>query len=128
MLFRSEGILIDLLLHPSDTLCTRFVASEKNVSSVKKWIAHSAGFAKGKLFLNECAIKTLRGAKVISLLPIGVEQIEGDFEKDDIVRIVSPDGKQLGVGRISCDADEARQLMGKHGQKPFIHYDYLYLI
>lgn len=125
---KKEGILIDLLLHPSDTLCTRFVASEKNVSSVKKWIAHSAGFAKGKLFLNECAIKTLRGAKVISLLPIGVEQIEGDFEKDDIVRIVSPDGKQLGVGRISCDADEARQLMGKHGQKPFIHYDYLYLI
>jgi glutamate 5-kinase len=36
-------------------------------------------------------------------------------------------GVRIGVGRISCDATEARSVAGKHGQRPLIHYDYLYL-
>ena len=63
----------------------------------------------------------------MSLLPIGVTAIEGDFEKDDIVRICAPDGSPIGVGRISCDSEKARTLIGKQGAKPFVHYDYLYL-
>ena len=63
----------------------------------------------------------------MSLLPIGVTSIEGDFEKDDIVRICAPDGSPIGVGRISCDSEKARTLIGKQGAKPFVHYDYLYL-
>ena len=36
-------------------------------------------------------------------------------------------GARIGVGRVSCDAVEARSVAGKHGQRPLIHYDYLYL-
>jgi len=36
-------------------------------------------------------------------------------------------GVRIGVGRVSCDAVEARSVAGKHGQRPLIHYDYLYL-
>ena len=48
-------------------------------------------------------------------------------ERDDIVRILSPKGAPLGVGRISCDSATARRNLGRKGLKPLIHCDYLYL-
>ena len=124
---KKDNILVNLLQHPEETICTRFIPATDGVSSVKKWIAHSDGFAKGELHLNECAVKVLKGEKAVSLLPVGVVRIEGEFEKDDIVKIIDSKGKQIGVGRIGFDSEEARALLGKHGQKPMVHYDYLYL-
>lgn len=124
---KRDNILVDLVQRPSETLCTRFIPSSQSVSSVKKWIAHSEGFAKGKLFLNEQAVAVLSGDKATSLLPIGIVNIEGEFEKDDIVSIIAPDGTQIGVGKANCDSSQARQSMGKHGHKPVVHYDYLYM-
>lgn len=124
---KKDNILIDLLLYPDTTVCTRFIPAKEDVSSVKKWIAHSEGFAKGKLYLNEQAVKVLKGPKAVSLLPVGVTQIDGEFEKDDIVKIIDSKGRQIGVGRIAYDSEEAKTMIGKHGQRPLVHYDYLYL-
>ena len=124
---KKDNILIDLMQHPDTTVCTRFVPAKEDVSSVKKWIAHSDGFAKGRLLLNEQAVKVLKGRKAVSLLPVGVTSIEGEFEKDDIVRIIDHKGKQVGVGRVAFDSTEAVTMIGKHGQKALVHYDYLYL-
>lgn len=124
---KRDNILTDLMQRPGTTVCTRFVPSDEGVSSVKKWIAHSEGFAKGELRLNGKAADAVRGDRPVSILPIGVTEVRGEFEKDDIVRITGEDGAQIGVGRISVDSDEARRMQGKHGQKPLVHYDYLYL-
>lgn len=124
---KKDNILIDILRHPEQTVCTRFIPADSDVSSVKKWIAHSEGFAKGELHLNEQAVTALRGKKAVSVLPVGVTRIEGDFEKDDLVKIMDARGKQVGVGRITVDSTEAREMLGMHGQRPLIHYDYLYL-
>ena len=124
---KKDNILVDLLQHPDTTVCTRFVPSQGEVSSVKKWIAHSGGFAKGELHLNAKAVEVLRGDKAVSVLPVGVIRIEGEFEKDDIVKIMNHEAMPIGVGRVAFDSAEARQMMGKHGQKPLVHYDYLYL-
>lgn len=121
---KRENILVDLLERPEETVCTRFVPRAEEVSSVKKWIAHSGGFAKGELHLNEEASDILRSKKAVSLLPVGVTRIEGEFEKDDIVRILDAQGQRLGVGRVACSSDEARSLLGCHGQRPLVHYDY----
>ena len=48
--------------------------------------SHSEGFVKGELHLNEPAVKVLKGNKAVSLLPVGIVAIEGEFEKDDIVK------------------------------------------
>lgn len=122
-----ENILPDLLDKRKDTVCTQFLPSEHELSSIKKWIAHSDGYAKGELFINDNACEKLFSDKAVSLLPIGVIKIEGDFEKDDIVRINNAQGGFLGVGKISCDSTKARALAGKKGGRPFVHYDYLYL-
>ena len=122
---KRDNILVDLLQRPQNTLCTRFIPSKEPVSSVKKWIAHSEGFAKGEIHINECATEVLNSEKAVSILPIGITHIEGEFEKDDIVRIMDFQGNQIGVGKVNCDSKQ--EAIGKHGKKPVVHYDYLYI-
>lgn len=124
---KKDDILPALLKKELTVPCTRFLPSDKPVSSVKKWIAHSEGFAKGEIHLNEGATQAVVGEKAVSILPVGVTEIIGDFEADDIVRIIAADSSPLGVGKISVDSEKARTLIGKKGSKPLVHYDYLYL-
>ena len=49
---------------------TRFIPSPEPVSSIKKWIAHSEGFAKGELHINHCATELLFSDKAVSILRI----------------------------------------------------------
>ena len=106
---------------------TRFIPSPQPVSSIKKWIAHSEGFAKGELHINHCATELLFSDKAVSILPVGITDVIGEFEKDDIIRIIDFGGKPIGVGKANCDSNQAREAMGKHGKKPVVHYDYLYI-
>jgi glutamate 5-kinase len=107
--------------------CTRFKADKRAMSGVKKWIAHSEDFSKGALTLNAGAVAAVTGNRAASILPVGVTAVEGDFEEDDIVRILTPEGHLLGVGKISTDSATARAQMGTKGQRPLVHYDYLWI-
>ena len=138
---KRDNILVDLLhqelpsLFPdvqssaldSQLTYTRFIPAPQPVSSVKKWIAHSEGFAKGELHIDDCATKVLASDKAASILPIGITDVRGEFEKDDIVRIIDFEGNPIGVGKANCSSEQAREAMGKHGKKPVVHYDYLYI-
>ena len=124
---KRSNILVDLLKDPETIPCTRFLPAVKPVSSVKKWIAHSEGFAKGEIHINKGAEEALLAPKATSLLLVGVTQVVGDFEKDDIVRIVNEEGKPLGVGCAGYGSEEARALIGSRDLKPLVHYDYLYI-
>ena len=124
---KRENMLLQLLDKKTEVISTHFIASTTEVSSVKKWIAHSEGFAKGEIHVNENAAKVLTGEKAVSLLPVGAVNIVGDFEKDDIVRIIDPNGVLLGIGKVQYDSGKAREMMGKKNQKPLVHCDYLYI-
>ena len=123
---KKDNILTDILKKGNNLVYTCFEASEKPISGVKKWIAHSDLFAKGELHIDRSAYRVLIGEKATSLLPIGVLEIKGDFQKDDIVRIMY-DGKQVGVGKVTQDSTKARSIIGIKGSRPLVHYDYLYL-
>lgn len=125
---KRDDILVDLLLKEVDVVCTRFVPSDEPATSVKKWIAHSEGFARGEIYLNEGAkLAIVEGDEASSVLLVGVTRVEGDFEKDDIVKVMDAEGNQLGVGRTQYKSSDARLYIGKKGKKPIIHYDYLYI-
>lgn len=138
---KRDNILVDILCREAPALFTgsrapapaprlrytRFIPSSQPVSSVKKWIAHSEGFAKGELHINDCATQVLASDKAVSILPIGITAVRGEFEKDDIVRIIDFEGNPVGVGKANCSSEQAREAMGKHGKKPVVHYDYLYI-
>lgn len=124
---QKDDILIDLAQHPQETMHTEFRPNPNPTSRIKKWIAHSESFAKGRVTINQNAVEALRGKKAVSLLPIGVTAVEGDFEEGDIIEVVGPKGNVIAVGRSGYNADDAKDAIGKHDMKPLIHYDYLYM-
>ncbi len=125
---RRADILPQLLLGEADDIvATRFKPATKGVSGIKRWIAHSDGFAKGRLIIDDNALKALLSPVATSLLPVGVVRVEGDFEKHDIVKVESTTGQTIAIGRISVDSVEAKANAGVRGLKPIIHYDYLYI-
>jgi len=122
---KRDNILRLLVENAEDTPHTTFVANKQAASGVKKWIAHSESFAKGIVRVNAKAAEALMGSRAVSLLMVGVTAVEGDFEEGDIVTIIAPDGRKIGLGRSAYSNTEATALVGKHDVKPIVHYDYL---
>ncbi len=121
------GVLVDLIERPAEVPHTLFVPSAAPLSNIKRWIAHSGSFAKGVVCVNARAAEALLSDRAVSLLPVGVTSVEGEWEEGDIVTILGPDGSNLGMGRAAMGCQEAKASIGRHGQRPVIHYDYLYI-
>lgn len=123
---KRENVLTGLLQCPEGFPCTFFHPAPQGLSSIKKWIAHSGSFAKGALHVDGATAEAIRDGRVLSILPVGVVRIEGKFEREDIVRVLDGEGRQIAIGRSNLSSSEAAEVLGKHGQKPIVHYDYLY--
>ena len=51
---KRDNILINLIEHPEETVCTRFIPRTPNPYRVSRnGLAHSEGFAKGEIHINE---------------------------------------------------------------------------
>ena len=118
------GVLLDIATNKPVGTCFRALPG---VNNLKKWMAYDGSQApKGVLVVNAGAADILRN-RVASLLPVGIVRVEGNFEKGDLVQIVAENGAALGLGKAQLGAEAARNLSGKKGKKPVVHYDYLYL-
>lgn len=98
-----------------------------DASPAKRWLASADGHAAGHVTVNEGAEAALLDRnRLASLLPIGIEAVEGPFNDGDVIQIRNLAGKVLGCGRARYGHEEADRLKGQRGQKALIHYDYLY--
>lgn len=121
------NVLVDLLHCPEQTPHTLFVSRSVPLSNIKKWIAHSKSFAKGVVTVDESAAAALRSDKAVSLLPVGITAVEGEWEEGDIVTLRTENGETIGVGRASVSGAEAAAYLGQRGGRPIVHYDYLFI-
>lgn len=124
---KREGVLTSLMGLGPEVPHTLFSPSATPVTGVKKWIAHSEDFAKGAVRVNRGAAEALLSPVGTSLLMVGVDAVEGDFEKDDIVQVIDPEGNVIAWGRAGLDSTHARAAIGGRGSHPLIHCDYLYI-
>ena len=122
-----QNVLVDVIENPEAVPHTEFEPVTQPLSSLKRWIAHSGSFAKGRLKVDEKAAEVLRSDNAVSLLPVGVTAVEGDWEEGDIVNIYDHEDNLIGVGRSAVSSDVARDLAGKKGERHLVHYDYLYI-
>ena len=76
---------------------TRFHPQEGRVSSFKLWLKYAKP-TQGRLIVDEGAERALR-ERGTSLLPVGVVEVEGDFEAGDAVE-VRCDGRPVGKGIV----------------------------
>jgi glutamate 5-kinase len=116
--------------------CTWFLAEASPVTVRKQWIA---GLLKpaGEIAVDEGAARALRGGK--SLLPAGVVQVKGPFDRGDAVVVLDPSGREIARGLAaysSADAERIRGrrsaelelLLGYRGRDEMIHRDDLVLV
>lgn len=113
---------------------TWFSANLSPQAARKGWIV--AMKPRGTLVLDAGAVTALRDGK--SLLPAGITDCSGAFERGDPVDVIGPDGAMLGVGLVRYAADETalikgrrsadiEAILGYHGRAALIHRDDLVL-
>jgi glutamate 5-kinase len=85
-------------------------ADTEPLAARKQWLADHVRLS-GRLMLDAGAAKALR-ANGKSLLPIGVHNVDGDFERGEVVACVAPDGREIARGLVNYSATEARRIVG----------------
>jgi glutamate 5-kinase len=89
--------------------CTWFRAEATPKNARKHWISGSL-HALGVYVLDEGATAALAVGK--SLLPAGVQRVEGEFERGDAVLIQNPAGKTVGKGLSEYSSTDAKRIIG----------------
>ncbi len=79
-------------------------------AAYKAWIAGTVVPA-GKLMLDDGAARALHNGK--SLLPSGIVEVIGSFDKGDSVSILAPSGDEIARGIVSYSADDIRDIRGR---------------
>ncbi|ORU91019.1 MAG: glutamate 5-kinase [Cycloclasticus sp. symbiont of Poecilosclerida sp. N] len=118
-------------------LGTLFMPAEAPVSARKRWLTTHLGI-KGTLVLDEGASKALKQSGV-SLLPVGIVSLMGDFDRGELVTCVDQSGEEIARGLVnysSADIESIKQrkskdiegLLGYLGEPEVIHRDNLVLL
>jgi glutamate 5-kinase len=122
---RSEDVLERIAA--GEIAGTHFAASS-SATPPRRWLASMEGHALGSVTINAGAEQALTDpTRMASLLPVGVEALDGEFQRGDVIEVRAADGRVLGCGRSQYDHQAAREALGQRTRKPIIHYDYLYL-
>ena len=127
-------------LHPLSILSggarrTLFKASLTPAAARKRWIAGVLR-PEGALVIDDGAVRALKEGK--SLLPAGIRQIDGRFERGDAVVVKDRDGREVARGLAAYNASDAERIAGKRtveieailgyrGRDEMIHRDDLIL-
>ncbi|MBP6106832.1 MAG: glutamate 5-kinase [Steroidobacteraceae bacterium] len=94
--------------------CTWFVAQTSPKTVRKQWIAGLLQPA-GALHVDAGAARALRGGK--SLLPAGVTQVEGCFDRGDMVIVRDADGVEIARGLSAYSSEDTRRASGRRSQE-----------
>ena len=117
-----------------DGPATVFSARTQPMAARKQWL-RGLQHPAGRLHLDDGALAALQAGS--SLLAVGVTEVEGEFDRGDLVDLAGPDGLS-GQGLSAYAAAEARRIAGlkseqiaevlaEAGRGPMIHRDDLVL-
>ena len=107
---RKQNILLDI--KKGHVLGTFLTAGQKPIAAKKQWLMGQLK-AKGKLVLDS-------GAEAVilkhgrSLLPVGVVEVVGKFNRGDLVSCVNSVGHELARGLVNYSADEVNKIKGQN--------------
>jgi glutamate 5-kinase len=106
---RRPNVLLEIL--GGQNVGTLILAQGPAVTSRKRWIGLTAQ-PFGRLTLDAGAQQAIeqRGR---SLLAIGTREIEGNFQKGDVVSLCREDGREFARGLTNYGADELRRIIGR---------------
>src|SRR5512145_1003018 len=102
---------------------TRFAPALSTLESRKRYIL-SGRLSPGQVTVNKGAAAALKRGG--SLLPVGVTQVSGEFERGDTVRVVDEKGRELARGLSAYTSLDLARLCGHHSDEieSLLGYDY----
>jgi glutamate 5-kinase len=89
---------------------TFFLAHGSSMPSWKRWLGYTAR-PKGK-FLVDGGARLAVEKRGRSLLPIGVVDVHGEFEKGDVVSLCDLDGREFARGLTNYPSTDASKILG----------------
>ena len=104
---REPEVLVRLA--QGERIGTLLTARTVPLAARKQWLADHLTVS-GRLRLDPGAVRALaRDGK--SLLPIGVVEVGGDFQRGEVVVCVDPDGREIARGLANYSAEETRRIL-----------------
>ena len=115
---------IILKLAAGEAIGTCFWPLTDKLESRKRWMVSGLS-TRGGLIVDSGAARALRKQNR-SLLPTGIEKVEGEFPRGDVVTIYDHKGSPLGCGITNYSATDIGTIKGAHSKKIAIllGYDY----
>ena len=120
-----------------ESIGTRFEPQENPITARQRWIAHGMVPA-GKLYLDDGAVEAVRNGGR-SFLGAGLMGLEGEFQREDTVRLCNIHGQEIARGLVNYShtelqkirgrrSDEISQILGYDGEETVVHRDNLVLM
>ena len=125
-----------LRLAAGEAIGTTFVAATPKLAARKQWMADHLQL-RGAVVVDDGAAHKVRDEGK-SLLPIGVTEVQGEFQRGDVIAVRTLAGLELARGLANYDSSQARliarrpssefeKLIGYTGEPEMIHRDNLVL-
>ncbi len=100
-----------LRLAAGEAIGTHLEAEPLSLAARKQWLAGHVQ-VRGSLTIDDGAARVLmRDGK--SLLPIGVITCQGEFERGEVVRCITTEGREVARGLVNYSAQETRRIVRK---------------
>jgi glutamate 5-kinase len=111
-------------LAAGESIGTRFLPTTDKLESRERWMLAGLS-AKGNLVIDEGAADALKKEKS-SLLGAGVIEVQGSFQKGDLVNVYDIKSLRLGSGITNYSSDEISKIKGLHSRSisGLLGYDY----
>ncbi len=113
-----------LRLAAGESIGTRFLPTTSKLESRKRWMVSGLS-TRGGLVIDSGATRALRKQKR-SLLATGIKEVEGKFQRGDVVTIYDHKGSILGCGISNYSSSDINAIKGVHSRKiaTLLGYDY----
>ena len=98
-----------LRLADGEMIGSQLVAETMTLAARKQWLADHLQ-VRGRLMLDAGAARALTHDGK-SLLPIGVVDLAGEFERGEAVSCIDPDGREIARGLVNYNAIETRRIL-----------------
>ena len=131
---REPDVLIRLAA--GENIGTALIAGTPKLAARKQWMADHLQL-RGSVIIDHGAVAKVRDQGK-SVLPVGVIDVRGEFQRGDVIAVLSPDGVELARGLANYSSGEGRliarkasrefeRLLGFTGEPEMIHRDNLVL-
>ena len=118
-----ETDILERIFRGEDVGTVFLPSSARKMESRKRWLS-SFSRPSGKLVIDEGAVNALK-KHGSSLLASGIFAVNGEFDRGDVLEIVSGNNVLIGKGLTNFSSAECRMLMGHKSSEnhAILHYD-----